>query len=314
MIGKIIHIIRVRGIVGATRAIVMRLRRLLARRAKSFQTYESLFVGKTGIEIGGPSQVFTRGGMFPVYPIAGHLDNCNFGNVTVWEGDIKQGQTFQFDRRKPAGRQYIIEATAMGCLNSGAYDFVLSSHVLEHVANPILALFEWKRLLADNGILVLLLPDRNRTFDHRRPVTTMEHLIADYKAGRAEDDLTHLPEILALHDLERDPEAGDIEAFKRRSMRNFENRCLHHHVFDAYLAASLVEYAGLKVQAVEEVYPHHILLLTQKTATVSRQRIRPFSTVAIPMSCDLGKKAPIRKQGGISKTEPVITTSQPRPC
>lgn len=245
------------------RAIVILLRRLLVGRASSFRAYESAFVDKSGMEIGGPSQVFTKGGVFPVYPIVGHLDNCNFDNVTVWEGDIKQGQTFRFDRRTPAGRQYIVEATAMGCLNSGAYDFVLSSHVLEHVANPILALSEWKRLLADNGTLMLLLPDRNHTFDHRRPVTTMEHLIADFKAGTAEDDLTHLPEILELHDLERDPEAGDSEAFKRRSLRNVENRCLHHHVFDADLAVNLVEYAGLKVLAVEGIYPHHILVLAK---------------------------------------------------
>lgn len=264
MIGEVIHIFHVRGIAGTTRAIVMRLRRLWARRARSFHAYQSLFAGKTGIEIGGPSQVFGRRGIFPVYPIVGHLDNCNFGNVTVWEGDIKQGQTFQFDQRKPTGRQYIIEATAMGCLASGAYDFVLSSHVLEHTANPILALSEWIRLLKDQGTLVLLLPHKDRTFDHRRPVTTMEHLIADFETGMAEDDLTHMPEILALHDLKRDPEAGDSASFKARSARNFENRCFHHHVFDTALAVSLVDYVGMQIQAVEKIQPFHILIVAQK--------------------------------------------------
>lgn len=269
MIGKIIHVVRARGIAGVARAVVVRLRRLLAGRARSFREYQGLFAGRRGVEIGGPSQVFTRGGIFPLYPLVGHLDNCNFGDVTVWEGDIRQGHTFRFDRRKSPGRQYILEATAMRDLDPGAYDFVLSSHVLEHVANPILALSEWKRLLADDGMLVLLLPDRARTFDHRRPVTTMEHLIADFEAEMKEDDLTHLPEILELHDLKRDPDAGDSEAFRRRSLRNVENRCLHHHVFDAALATSLVEYTGLKVQAVEEVYPHHILLLARKTEGAS---------------------------------------------
>jgi SAM-dependent methyltransferase len=264
MIWKAIHIFRARGIAGVTRAILPRLRRLLARRAKSFRACESLFLGKTGIEIGGPSQVFGRRGIFPAYPIVGHLDNCNFGNSTIWEGDIKQGQTFQFDRRKPAGQQYIVEATAMGCLPSGAYDFVLSSHVLEHSANPIRALSEWIRLLKDQGTLVLLLPHKDKTFDHRRPVTTMEHLIADFKAGMTEDDLTHVPEILALHDLERDLEAGDLAAFQARSMRNFENRCLHHHVFDTTLAVSLIDNMGMQLQAVEEIQPFHILIVAAK--------------------------------------------------
>jgi SAM-dependent methyltransferase len=265
MIGKTIHIVRARGITGTIRAIVMRLRRVLAGRARSFHAYQSLFAGKSGVEIGGPSQVFSRGGIFPVYPLVGHLDNCNFSNVTVWEGDIKQGQTFQFDRRRPVGRQYIVEATAMGCLNSGAYDFVLSSHVLEHIANPILALSEWKRLLADDGILVLLLPDRRHTFDHRRPVTTMAHLITDFEAGVQDDDLTHLPEILALHDLKRDPEVGDMKTFKLRSALNCENRCLHHHVFDMPLAVSLIKHLGFVVRASEEFHPHHLILVAQKT-------------------------------------------------
>lgn len=270
MIGKIIHIFRARGIAGVTRAINSRLHRLLARRARTFQACENLFFGKTGIEIGGPSQVFSKNGIFPVYPIAGHLDNCNFGNTTVWEGDIKQGQTFQFDRRKPSGQQYIVEAAAMGCLASGAYDFVLSSHVLEHTANPILALSEWIRLLKDQGTLVLLLPHKDKTFDHRRPVTTMEHLIADFKAGTTEDDLTHMPEILALHDLARDPEAGDSASFQARSMRNFENRCFHHHVFDTTLAVSLVDYMGIQIQAVEEIQPFHILVVAQKLEAKSQ--------------------------------------------
>lgn len=268
MIGRLLHIVRARGVAGATRAIITRLRRSLAGRAISFPAYRDMFVGKTGIEIGGPSRVFASGGTFPLYPIVGHLDNCNYGDTTVWEGEISQGLTFKFDLNKPAGRQYILEATAMGGLDSGAYDFVLSSHVLEHVANPIQALFEWRRLLAEGGVLVLLLPNRKYTFDHRRPITKMEHLIADFEAGVQDDDLTHLPEILALHDLKRDPEAGDDEAFRLRSMHNAENRCLHHHVFDAGLAVNLVEYTGLKVHAVEEIYPHHILVLARKHAAM----------------------------------------------
>lgn len=266
MIGKIFHILRLRGIAGLAFAISSRVRGLLAARAKSFQLCENLFAEKAGIEIGGPSRAFAAGGVFPVYPIVGNLDNCTFGNVTVWEGCIEEGRTFQFDRRKSAGLQHIAEASEMETFPSATYDFVLSSHVLEHVANPIRALSEWKRLLRGQGVLVLLLPDKDKTFDHRRPVTTLAHLVADFKAGTKEDDLTHLPEILALHDLTRDPEAGDATAFRSRSLQNLRNRCLHHHVFDIRLAADLAEYMGLEVKAVEAIQPHHILLVAQKTS------------------------------------------------
>lgn len=260
---KAVHVFRAQGPAGAMRAILLRLGILPVEWARSFPACKDLFVGKSGMEIGGPSQVFTGKGIFPVYPLAGRLDNCNFDNATVWEGRIEEGQMFRFDRQKPAGRQYVVEATAMGRFPSGAYDFVLSSHVLEHTANPILALSEWMRLLKEQGTLVLLLPHKDRTFDHRRPVTTLEHLVADFEAGVMEDDRTHLPEILALHDLGRDPEAGGPDAFRARSLRNFENRCLHHHVFDTDLAVRLVEYMGMEIQAIEEILPFHILIVAR---------------------------------------------------
>jgi SAM-dependent methyltransferase len=264
MLKKAIIILRARGPSALLRAATSRVRGLLAGRATSFSTYQNQLIGKSGIEIGGPSRIFSKRGIFPAYPIVGNLDNCNYCSNTVWGDDAKEGAHYCFDPNKPDGQQHIAEATDMGKLPSDTYDFVLSSHMLEHSANPILALSEWKRLLKNNGILVLLLPDKKHTFDHRRPTTTMEHLIADFDAGTKEDDLTHLPEILALHDLKRDPEAGDMAAFKARSMRNFENRCLHQHVFDRQLAVDLVEHAGLQVEAVEEILPHHILLVAQK--------------------------------------------------
>ena len=56
------------------------------------------------------------------------------------------------------------------------------------------------------------------------------------------NDLTHLQEILELHDLNMDPGAGSFEEFKERSMNNVENRCLHQHVFDQALAVQLMTY------------------------------------------------------------------------
>lgn len=261
MVNKIIRIFRTRGFSGLFSSVYFRLFPMCA---KAFRQNENLLRDKSGIEIGGPSQVFSAKGIFPVYLIAGSIDNCNFGGTTVWEGAIKEGNSFLFNSDKPAGRQYIVEATEMASIASKSYDFVLSSHALEHTANPILALSEWVRLLKDQGSLVLLLPHKDGTFDHRRPVTTMQHLISDFEAKMTEDDLTHMPEILKLHDLELDPEAGDMTSFKARSERNFENRCFHQHVFDTKLAVSLIDHMGLQIRAVEAIRPLHILIVAQK--------------------------------------------------
>lgn len=264
MIRRAIDILQRRGINVLIRAAISRLRGSLAGQAKSFGDYRHLFVGKSGLEIGGPSAVFSEGGMFPVYPVVQLLDNCNYSTTTVWSGDSGQTTEFQFDPKKQSGRQFIGEATSLSVLVSDSYDFVLSSHMLEHTANPVLALTEWKRILKPHGTLVLILPNPKYTFDHRRPVTTLSHLIADFEAAMSEEDLTHREEILALHDFQRDPDADDPESFRLRSLRNFENRCLHHHVFDESLARELLQYVGLKVGSVEEVVPHHIVLLTMK--------------------------------------------------
>ena len=47
--------------------------------------------------------------------------------------------------------------------------------------------------------------------------------INDFENKVQENDLTHVEEVLELHDLSRDPQAGTKEAFKIRCQKNFEN-------------------------------------------------------------------------------------------
>jgi len=41
--------------------------------------------------------------------------------------------------------------------------------------------------------------------------------------------------------------AGNIENFKARSLDNFSNRTLHHHIFDIKLITKILRYVGLDV-------------------------------------------------------------------
>ena len=230
--------------------LAFRIRRLLRRHA----------AGRSGIEIGGPSELFRT--LLPAYPHVARLDNVNYSASTVWEGQIAEGETFRFDPDRPAGRQYVCEATELP-VDNAAYELVLSSHTLEHVANPLRALREWRRVLSDDGTLVLVVPHRALIFDHRRPVTSFDHLVADHERGTAESDLTHLPEILELHDLARDKPAGDPETFRARSLENAANRCLHHHVFDESLATRAVEWAGFEVLGTALLEQRHIVVVAR---------------------------------------------------
>lgn len=225
--------------------------------------------GKSGLEIGGPSRVFAAGRTLPVYPDVAHLDNVNFATQTAWEGGLRDGGEYRFDPARPAGRQFIREATALTGIPDGAYDFLLSSHCLEHVANPLAALLEWRRVVRPCGDLVLLLPDPRRTFDHRRPLTTIGHLRADLAGHTGEDDLTHLPEILSLHDLQRDPLAGTAAEFAARSTDNARNRCLHQHVFDLALMRDILIETGWEVISLEQVSPIHLIAWARRPAPSS---------------------------------------------
>jgi hypothetical protein len=92
----------------------------------------------------------------------------------------------------------------------------------------------------------------------------MSHLIEDLQKGTTEHDLTHLEEVLALHDLDIHPGGCELESLRERSLKNFENRCLHQHVFDTALLMEVGNHAGFQLRAIEAVRPFHIVLVAQK--------------------------------------------------
>ena len=205
--------------------------------------------------------MFDDSGPLPVYSSLGMLDNCLYSDRTLWTGDVKVGRTFEFHPQKQKGTQFICEASDLGIIKDSSYECVLASHCLEHVANPLRALEEWKRVMKGDGLLLLVLPHKDATFDWRRPITTLSHIIEDHDQGIGENDLTHVPEILALRDLEKDKPAGSPDEFRRRCLDNISNRAIHHHVFDTLSALRMVDYAAYQVLRVDPIEPFNIIIL-----------------------------------------------------
>ena len=232
------------------------------RRFLSENGLEKYFLHKNGLEIGGPSRVFSGKGIFPIYRLLDSLDGCNFTTHTVWEGMIEQG-SYHFYPGK-TGNQFICEGSLLGFSRDGQYDFLLSSHSLEHHANVIKTLKEWKRVVKAGGLLLIIVPEKRFTFDHKREYTKFEHFIEDEKRGTEEDDLTHLEEILKLHDRSRDPGAGDAETFKKRGLDNYTNRCLHQHVFNFENLSQLASYLDLEILTTKSIRPYHNIIFLKK--------------------------------------------------
>ena len=127
------------------------------------------------------------------------------------------------------------------------------------------ALHEWLRVVKDEGIILLTIPHKEATFDHQREVSTLNHLKEDFKNNIGEKDLTHLSEILKLHDYDLHNPTGNVESFRVRSLQNYENRCLHQHVFDTDLLIKLFDYLKIEIITVDIILPHNIVVLGQKT-------------------------------------------------
>ncbi len=97
------------------------------------------FIGKTGLEIGGPTKLF-----FNIYKQCTICDNVNFSKNTVW---CKHETNDYKYKDRIIGKNWIADAINMYQIESEKYDFVLSSNNLEHIANPLKALGEFSRVV-----------------------------------------------------------------------------------------------------------------------------------------------------------------------
>lgn len=128
--------------------------------------------------------------------------------------------------------------------DTNSFDFLVSEHVLEHIANPIKALKEWIRVLKSGGHLYCFLPHKERTNDSYRDITTLEHLIDDYKRSTPYDDGEHLDEWIT-----NVVEKGLMpEHYKHMDKAELlASASIHHHVWTEAEIVELFEYLDLEI-------------------------------------------------------------------
>lgn len=87
-----------------------------------------------------------------------------------------------------------IDVDRLSPIEDASFDAVIASHVIEHLANPLRALQEFHRVLRPGGRLVLIVPDRTRTFDRVRQPTTLRHLLDEHSRNVVEVSEEHIRE------------------------------------------------------------------------------------------------------------------------
>ncbi len=102
---------------------------------------------------------------------------------------------FENYANEPTNAQYFGEATNLPFVDE-SLDYVASSHVLEHTANPVKALCEWHRVLKRRGIVYMIVPDKQFTFDCNRDTTEVKHMIDDYLNQTDDTDPTHIEDFV----------------------------------------------------------------------------------------------------------------------
>lgn len=71
----------------------------------------------------------------------------------------------------------------IGALNS--FDWIIASHVIEHIPDLISFLQDCEKLLRADGVLALIIPDLNYCFDYLSPDTTVGQLLDAFELKRS---------------------------------------------------------------------------------------------------------------------------------
>lgn len=188
-----------------------------------FNELEQIFCNKTALEIGGPSSLLNS-----FYIHLKQLTILNYGPAMSKHSQVGNNPVIYGD----ATDENIITQ-----LNA-KYDLLITSHTLEHIANPIKALKIWKQLLKPGGTILNIVPCKYHCWDRSRNYTTLQHLIKDYTDNTLESDMTHVHESACMIET-RPTYYNDVG-------KSNEYRIIHHHVYSKVILSEMHYYAGFK--------------------------------------------------------------------
>jgi predicted SAM-dependent methyltransferase len=192
------------------------LRALWAKRAVS-ATREALaarYLRGTGIEIGALHNPLRT----PPGALVRYIDRLHVTQLREHYPELNALPLVEVD--------IIDDGERLEAIPDGSLDFVIANHFLEHCQDPLRALVHFCRVLRVGGIVYLAVPDKRRTFDVDRPVTSLEHLLEDHAKGPARSRRAHFEEWARLVD-----RVDDSELDRRVEELMAKDYSIHYHVW-----------------------------------------------------------------------------------
>jgi SAM-dependent methyltransferase len=127
--------------------------------------------------------------------------NIRYFDVLDRDGLIQRAQQIGYETSGiPAKIDYVSAEADLGVVKE-KFDFVLSSHSIEHQPNLVRHLTEVERLLEPGGCYFLIIPDKRFCFDHFMPETPISLMIEAYVNNHTRHPLHSVLEqrMLATH-------------------------------------------------------------------------------------------------------------------
>jgi SAM-dependent methyltransferase len=124
----------------------------------------------------------------------------------------------------------------LSTIPEASQDFIVANHFLEHCEDPIRTIETHLGKLRPGGVLFYAVPDKRYTFDSRRPLTPLDHMVADHEQGAERSRAEHYDEWTRLvidGEAPAGAEGAAFEAWAARRARELEQDAysIHMHVW-----------------------------------------------------------------------------------
>ncbi len=172
-------------------------------------------------------------------------------------------------------------------VRTGALDFCVANHLIEHAPDPIGALEELVRVVRPGGRLFVTVPDVVNPLDRHRSVTPFAHLLADHDPAldRQAEHLAHYREFVDSAHTEMN--GADRDALLARWIG--QEYSIHFHTFDEASYRRLLRHVTDTADAEVEEFvrnpgpdlDEHIAIVRRRAAAGARVR-PPVTVIVVP--------------------------------